>query len=117
MDNAIKYSPDGDEIYCEFDDMSDTLVVTVENNGPYLTPDEIDRIYLCGMRGMNAGLVDANGHGYGMNFLKLIIEAHNGMIDVKSSHDYNLNGVPYGKFTCTITLNKYVSDEDADDDD
>ena len=71
------------------------------------------------MRGKNADLIEANGHGYGMNFLKLIVDAHDGEINISSSHDYSLNGIPYGKYVCTINLPKYVyetDDQQIDDD-
>lgn len=115
IDNATKYSPDGDEIICEFEDRGDELIITMENNGPYVTPEEIGQLFLCGMRGKNADRIRANGHGYGMNFLKLIVDAHDGKIKVSSSYDYNINGVPYGKYTCTITLPRYVDEEETDD--
>lgn len=119
IDNATKYSPDGDEIICEFEDGRDYLTIMMENNGPYITPEEISQIFLCGMRGKNADLIEANGHGYGMNFLKLIVDAHDGEINISSSHDYSLNGIPYGKYVCTINLPKYVyetDDQQIDDD-
>lgn len=114
IDNATKYSPDGDEIICEFEDGYDSLTISIENNGPYITPEEINQIFLCGMRGSNANRIQANGHGYGMNFLKLIVDAHDGDIEITSSHDYTLNGIPYGKYKCVITLPKYAEDNDDD---
>lgn len=113
IDNAIKYSPDSDEIICEFEDDRDSLIITMENNGPYVSPEEIDNLFLCGMRGKNADRIQANGHGYGMNFLKLIVEAHNGEIIVESSHDYNINGIPYGKYSCTINLPRYADEDEC----
>lgn len=115
IDNATKYSPSGSEILCDFDNSMDSLTITMENDGPFLKPEEINNLFLCGMRGENANLVDSNGHGYGMNFLKLIIDAHDGTITVSSNHDYNLNGIAYGKYKCTITLPRYLEQEEDDD--
>ena len=110
LDNAIKYSPDGDTIICEFEDDPDELIITVENNGPYVAPEEIEQLFLCGMRGKNADKAQVNGHGYGMNFLQLIVNAHDGEIEVESSHEYNIDGIPYGKYTCRIYLPKYAEE-------
>lgn len=115
IDNAIKYSPKGGEILCDFDDSMDFLTITMENDGPFLKPEEIDNLFLCGMRGENANLINSNGHGYGMNFLKLIIDAHDGTIKVSSNHDYNLDGIAYGKYKCTITLPRYSELEEEED--
>lgn len=113
IENAIKYSPPADEIICEFDELPDALVITVENNGPYVLPEEIDQLFLCGMRGKYAGATE-NGHGYGLNMLKLIVDAHDGTITISSSKDYTFNNKPYGKFKCVIELPKYT-DEDFDE--
>lgn len=110
LDNAIKYSPDGDTILCEFEDDPDELIITIENNGPYIEPAEIEQLFLCGMRGKNADKIHANGHGYGMNFLKLIVDAHDGNISIESTHEYNINGIPYGKYSCRIALPKYAEE-------
>lgn len=104
MDNAIKYSPADNEIYCLFEVDGDDLSITLENYGPYLSDKEIDEIFLCGNRGKYAEQSGVRGHGYGMNFLKTIVDAHDGDIDIKSEKDFVINNIPYGRFQCRILL-------------
>ena len=106
LDNAIKYSPDGNDIVCTFEanHRTNELYLTVENFGPYLKPEEIDNIYSCGSRGDHAQSIGVRGHGYGLNFLSHIIDAHGGEINITSQKDSILNGIPYGLYVCQIIL-------------
>jgi len=103
-DNAIKYSPNGAEIFCTFEIEGDDLIITMENTGPYLDEEDLKNLFKKGFRGKNATKKDIRGHGYGMDFLKQIVDAHDGHIKIKSSNDSLLDGIPHGEFKCILSL-------------
>ena len=106
LDNAIKYSPEGNDIICNFEanHRTNELILSVENYGPYLKSEELEHIYSCGTRGDYARNIGVRGHGYGLNFLSQIIEAHGGEINITSHSDSIINGIPYGPYVCQIIL-------------
>lgn len=115
LDNAIKYSPNGGEILCEFQyDSDDSLIISMENSGPYVSPEEVAELFQCGIRGKNASMANVRGHGYGLNFLDLIVRAHNGSVEVETEYTGTLNGIKYGQFKIIVTLALF--DEDDEDD-
>ncbi|NDV67015.1 HAMP domain-containing sensor histidine kinase [Bacteroides sp. 224] len=104
LDNAVKYSPVGGEILCQFETTRFDLIINLENDGPYLSEDEIETITNHGNRGRNAIISETNGHGYGLNLLEEIIYNHGGELQIESLYSSKVNGIPYGKFICHITL-------------
>jgi signal transduction histidine kinase len=104
IDNAVKYAPEDTEIRCIFEKNDNDIVITMENDGPYLPPDEVKQIFNKGIRGTNAMNANIRGHGYGMDFLERIIQAHDGIIEVQSQKNYSLGNISYGLFACTVTL-------------
>ncbi|MCC8146886.1 MAG: ATP-binding protein, partial [Bacteroidales bacterium] len=101
--NAIKYALNDSEIYCLFEKDGNDLILTIENDGPYITEEEIKDIFKKGVRGKNAEKT-ARGHGFGMDFLNSIVKAHDGSVQVESENNYVKEGIPYGIFRCIITL-------------
>jgi signal transduction histidine kinase len=104
LDNAIKYAPCDTEISCVFESMAEELTITMVNEGPYLAEEEIKSIFKKGIRGNYAKKSEVRGHGYGMHFLKCIIDAHGGEIEVESNNEYAMDNINYGEFICKITL-------------
>lgn len=84
LDNAIKYSPKDSEILVEIGDYSTFIRITVQNNGPYITDFEKEHIFDYGFRGEEAKKMSSIGQGFGLNFLKEIIEIHNGSVKIES---------------------------------
>lgn len=105
LDNAIKYSPNNSEIECSFEVIGNDLSITVENDGPFVNEDELNLLFKKGYRGLNAIETKQRGYGYGLDFLKTIVEKiHDGEISVNSKNEYKLNGISYGRFVCSILL-------------
>lgn len=104
LDNAIKYAPRDSRIDCFFEYSRDTLVIRMENDGPYLKESERESILELGMRGENARTSGKRGSGFGLALLNDIVSAHDGSISIESEKRYVVNGVDYGLFTCTVTI-------------
>lgn len=105
FDNAIKYSVQDSVISCKMDVDKDDVFIRFTNFAPRLEDDEVDSVFQCGSRGRNAVLMSSRGSGYGLHFLKNIIDAHKGQVDVYSEDEiYYLNGIPYSYFVVEIYL-------------
>lgn len=114
FDNAIKYSKSGTEITCEMDVDDDDIYIRFTNFAPRLEEDELDKVFLCGSRGRNVEKLMLRGSGYGLNFLKSIIDAHKGEVYV-SSDDYTImiDNIPYSEFNVEIYLPKNLTESDS----
>lgn len=118
FDNAIKYSLSDEVIKCELDRRNDYVEIKFSNYGPYLKPEECNSVFELGKRGKYADQLDKQGSGYGLNFLKSIVDAHYGKISVSSEYGGKIGDVPYGTFLCDIQIPIELPflDEDKEDD-
>jgi signal transduction histidine kinase len=82
--NAIKYSPDGGEIFVEGKVNPDSVVVSVKDNGPGLSDTEKRKVFNRFYRGNDDIARKNRGSGLGLPIAKAIIESHNGKIWVES---------------------------------
>ncbi len=82
LDNAIKYTPEGGTVYLRAEQKDSVLVVSVADNGIGIAPEELtkiwDRLYRSDKSRSQRGL------GLGLSFVRAIIEAHNGSVEVSS---------------------------------
>jgi len=83
LSNAAKYSPGGGLI-CVTEKVSMcNYVVTVEDNGVGMTPEQLEKVFDKFYR-VDASDTGIEGTGLGMTIVKHIVEAHNGQITLKS---------------------------------
>ena len=83
LSNAAKYSPGGGLI-CVTEKVSmGNYVVTVEDNGVGMTPEQLEKVFDKFYR-VDASDTGIEGTGLGMTIVKHIVEAHNGQITLKS---------------------------------
>lgn len=78
IDNAVKFTPANTEITISAKDEPGEIIVSVEDNGPGLIPDEVDRLFQKFYRGRM--LTTERGLGLGLAICRNIIEAHGGKI-------------------------------------
>jgi hypothetical protein len=106
MENAIKYSPKGQVVQIEFDEISTkSLQVAVTSTGPTSSKLEIAEIFEKKSRGYNASLMDGTGGGYGLYFAKKICDMHGVEIEAQSKPcDFQLNGIDYSEFTIKLNI-------------
>ncbi len=98
LENALKYSPENNEIKVIFDNER----VIIENLGPHLTKDEMNSIFERTVRGKNAREF-FSGTGNGLFFAKQVCDLHN--IKINASVDkilYRMEQVPYSIFKITL---------------
>jgi signal transduction histidine kinase len=79
--NAIKFTPDGGSIKARLREGSKTVTVEVEDSGPGIAPDDLPHVFDQFYR---AREVKKRGVGLGLAIAKGIIDAHRGMIGVRS---------------------------------
>ncbi len=82
LDNAIKYSPEGNSIDIKTEARNNELLVQVTDHGIGISPADIPAIFSKSYRGKNRG--DAEGDGLGLYICRQIVEAHGGRIWAES---------------------------------
>ena len=96
LDNAIKYSFDGETILLLARDTDTDLTIKVVNSGPGIPAESLPRLFERFYR-VDAGRSrQEGGTGLGLSIVNHVIKAHGGKVDVQSE----LNG----KTTFTIKL-------------
>ena len=81
LDNADRYSPPGSPIEVSASVVDDSIVVSVGDSGPGVTPDEQSRIFDKYYRGRHSARFP-DGTGMGLSIAKGIVEAHGGRLSV-----------------------------------
>ena len=84
IDNAVKYTKDGDEITIQCQKINEDCVITVSDTGIGMTKMDIDHIFNRFYRSDHVRNQNISGHGLGLSLAKLIILAHTGKIKVRS---------------------------------
>jgi len=84
LENAVKYSPDGSEIFVGVEDRGDHLVTSVCDRGIGIPTDEIAQVFERFHRGRQVSSTNYGGLGLGLYITKQIIERHGGAIWVES---------------------------------
>jgi len=83
--NSIFYGNKGGKTTLSFDEMGDTILVNVTDNGIGIEEDEIPRLFERFYRTDKSRSRDRGGTGLGLSIVKHIIEAHNQTITVRST--------------------------------
>lgn len=86
IENAIKYTGRGGSVLitARSDKAARQFVLTVTDNGPGISPDELPRVFDRFYRTKSARGGDEKGSGLGLSITKRIIEQHGGRISVES---------------------------------
>jgi two-component system phosphate regulon sensor histidine kinase PhoR len=85
VDNAIKYSPDQLYLKIRTTNEAEGIRLAITDKGLGLSADQLSRIFDKFYRVSTGNLHDVKGFGLGLSYVKKMVEAHNGTIDVKSS--------------------------------
>lgn len=97
LSNAIKFSPEDSEVTLRLRDEPQELVIEVLDEGIGISADEQAHIFEDFFRGQNIG--EATGTGLGLSITKMIVNAHQGKIEVESPYQEGKSGA---KFTVVI---------------
>lgn len=103
IDNAIKYSPRGSDVFISADRTEDAVKISVEDSGPGIRPEDVSRVFDKFYRGEWTKTV--GGTGLGLSICKGIVEAHGGRIWTE-----NLPNRGAG-FYLTLPTNEQISTE------
>lgn len=78
IDNAIKFTPPESPITIQIDTTAYNVIVSIEDRGPGIMPDEVNKLFEKYYRGRQ--LTTERGLGLGLAICKMIIELHGGDI-------------------------------------
>ncbi|MFP4663508.1 MAG: sensor histidine kinase [Bacteroidales bacterium] len=86
IDNSIKYSgEDSPELHIETYNKNKWLYIAVKDQGIGMDSTTVSRIFDKFYRANSGNIHDVKGFGLGLHYVKEIINAHKGLIDVKST--------------------------------
>ena len=84
VDNAVKYSPDNPKILISSYNQNGGIMVSFKDYGIGIKKESIPHIFEKFYRVHTGDLHDVKGFGLGLFYVKNIIEAHKGVVSVKS---------------------------------
>jgi two-component system phosphate regulon sensor histidine kinase PhoR len=84
LDNANKYSPDNPHIIVRTRNVPLGVEITVQDHGVGISKDARKHIFDKFYRVHTGNIHDVKGFGLGLSYVKAIMTAHKGLVDVKS---------------------------------
>jgi two-component system phosphate regulon sensor histidine kinase PhoR len=85
VDNSIKYGKEGGETTTGFYDMADNILIEITDDGPGIDEEHLPRLFERFYRVDKSRSRDQGGTGLGLAIVKHLIEAHNQVINVRST--------------------------------
>ncbi|MBI1769125.1 MAG: HAMP domain-containing histidine kinase [Bacteroidetes bacterium] len=87
IDNAIKYNQQQPKLIISTVNVNDHVTIEVKDNGIGINSENQRKIFHQFYRVPTGNLHDVKGFGLGLNYVKLMVEAHRGKISVESELD------------------------------
>ena len=84
LENAVKYSPEGSEIFVNVEERGDQIITSVSDRGIGIPTDELAQVFERFHRGRQVSSTNYGGLGLGLYITRQIIERHGGTIWVES---------------------------------
>ncbi|NNL48111.1 MAG: HAMP domain-containing histidine kinase [Acidimicrobiia bacterium] len=84
VNNAVKYSDKGREIWVKVENETDKVRFEVSDNGPGISDDELPKVFDKFQKLSNQPTGGESSTGLGLSIVKQIVEMHNGMVWVES---------------------------------
>ena len=87
LDNALRHTPEGGRIVLSAKDTNDQVELTIEDSGPGLKAEDIDRIFNRFYRTDSSRQRDGafpGGSGLGLAIARSIVQAHGGQLSAES---------------------------------
>ncbi len=87
-DNAIKYSPEGGYVKVSNENLSDSIAIRIEDNGPGIPDSEKERIFERFYRLDDSRARDTGGTGLGLAIAKEAVAMHGGTIEISDAGEH-----------------------------
>ena len=87
MDNAAKYTNRHPDIEVFTENIDHFIKISVKDNGIGIRSNEMKKIFQKYYRISTGNIHNVKGFGLGLNYVKLIAEAHGGYVEVASQFD------------------------------
>ena len=84
LDNAMRHTPEGGRIILSAKQEGDNVELAIQDSGPGLPPQEIERIFERFYRADSSRQRGDGGSGLGLAIAKSIVQAHNGQLSAES---------------------------------
>jgi Signal transduction histidine kinase len=84
ISNAIKYTPTGGNIFVHLVPADKQVTLRVKDNGIGISSEDVPKIFSEFFRTKEAKMIDPDGRGLGLPFVKKIVETLGGTIRVES---------------------------------
>jgi len=84
LDNAEKYTPESPNIVISSRNVKDGVEFSIEDNGIGMNKDSLKLIFEKFYRVHTGNIHDVKGFGLGLSYVKAMVDAHHGKINVKS---------------------------------
>jgi two-component system phosphate regulon sensor histidine kinase PhoR len=84
VDNAIKYSPEKLYLSVRTENENNGISIAITDHGLGMSKDQIHRIFDTFYRVPTGNVHDVKGFGLGLSYVKKMVEAHEGTIQVNS---------------------------------
>ncbi len=84
LDNASKYSPECPRIEVATMNGDRSLIIRVTDNGIGMSPEDTKRAFDKYYRVSTGNQHDVKGFGLGLSYVKLMVEAHKGLVKIES---------------------------------